>query len=98
MEFILELIFEIVVEGCLEVWSEKKVPMPLRILSALIFLAIYLGFAGLLIYIGYDAMINKNWGAAILFFVVGFGVLIGVFYMMRKKFKEKRKEKEGKRG
>lgn len=94
MEFVLELIFEIVIEGCLEVWSEKKVPMPIRILCAFVFMAIYLGFSGALIYIGYDAMVGGNWGAAILFYVVGFGLLIGVFYILTKKFKEKHKEKE----
>lgn len=95
MEFIMELIFDIVIEGSMEISSEKKVPMPFRILAALLFLAFYLGVAGVLIYIGYDAMESQNPGAAVLFYAVGFGVLIGVFCMIRKTFKEKSKEKKG---
>ncbi len=32
MEFILELLFDIIVEGSFELGSEKKVPIPLRII------------------------------------------------------------------
>ena len=94
MEFVLEILFEIIIEGCLEVWSEKKVPMPLRILGALLFLVFYLGISGVLIYIGYEAMMSGEPVVAFLFYAVGFGLLIGVLYMIRKKFKEKSKQQE----
>lgn len=91
MEFVIELIFEIIIEGSMEIWSEKKLPMPLRILAAIIFLVFYLGFVGVFLFMGYNAMIDHDIVAAVLFFAVGFGILIAVIYLIRKKFNEKRR-------
>jgi len=85
----MELIFEIILEGSLEIWSEKKMPMPIRILAAFILLALYLGFSGFLLFIGYSALMDHNVPAAVIFLAVGFGVLIGVLFLIRTQGKKR---------
>ena len=52
MEFLLELIFSIVFDGCIELASERKVPLPVRIICALLVIAVYLLLGGGLVLIG----------------------------------------------
>lgn len=52
MDMILEVILEIVLEGSFELSTDRKVPLPVRILLAVILIALYLGFCGLLLYLG----------------------------------------------
>ena len=94
MEFIFELIFEIIVEGSIELGSEKKVPMPLRILALLVVLVLYIGFAGAIFFIGYDAMINDQIGVSILLYAVSVFILAGGMYQVRKMFKAHRENEE----
>ena len=42
MEILFEFLFEIIIEGSIELGSEKKVPIPLRILAVFIVLAVFL--------------------------------------------------------
>lgn len=87
MEFIFELIFEIIFEGTLELGSNKKVPMPLRILAFLVFVLIY-GFIIVAIWTaGYDVLKDGNVVAAVIFFIVGIGLLIGSIHLFVKKLK-----------
>lgn len=87
MEFIFELIFEIIFEGTLELGSNKKVPMPLRILAFLVFVLIY-GFVIAAIWtVGYGALKDGNVAAAMIFFIVGIGLLIGSIHLFLKKLK-----------
>lgn len=94
MEFLLELLFDIIVEGSIELGSEKTVPMPLRILAALIVLAVFFGMGGLFVYGGYDAMLVSNNGAAIVLFAVGAFMVFGGIFVIFKMF-QKKKEKKG---
>lgn len=94
MEFILELIFDIIVEGSIELGSEKKVPMPLRILALLVVLILYIGFAGVLFFVGFDAMESGEMGAAILFYAVSIFILIGGGFLVRKMFRARDEEEE----
>ena len=52
MEFLLELLFDIIVEGSIELGSQKAVPMPLRILAAFIVLVVFFGMGGMFVYMG----------------------------------------------
>lgn len=52
MEFIMELLMEIIFEGAVESITEKKIPVFFRVLIAVILLSFYLGLVGLLMYIG----------------------------------------------
>ena len=96
MEFIIELLFEIIVEGSLELGSHRKVPMPLRILALAVFGVIYGGLVFLLFASGIDAYQAGNLAAAVLLIVVSVGLLVGCVYMIRKKFKENNEKKEEK--
>lgn len=66
MDFLLELVFEIILEGAIEAASDTKVPMPIRILLATVLLGLYLGLVVLIVYIGIS---NKN----------GLVIAIGIF-------------------
>ena len=87
MEFVLELIFDIIVEGSIALGSEKKVPMPLRILALLIVLVIFGGFAAFLFIIGYDLMIDGQTAGAVLFYAVAVFFVGGCVYQARKMFR-----------
>jgi ribose/xylose/arabinose/galactoside ABC-type transport system permease subunit len=69
MEILFEFLFELVLEGSFALFSEKKVPMWLRILAALVVLAFFGGIVGLIIYGG---ITTKNP------LVVGIGVFIAI--------------------
>ena len=94
MEFIFELIFDIIVEGSIELGSEKKVPMPLRILALLVVLIIFIGMAGIMLFIGYDAMMNGQVAVSILLYAVSVFILAGGMYQVRKMFKAHREDEE----
>lgn len=47
-----EIIVEIIFDGTLELVTAKKIPMFVRVLAAGLLLAFYIGFGGLLVYIG----------------------------------------------
>lgn len=94
MEFLLELLFDIIVEGSIELGSSKKVPMPLRILAFCIVFLIFGGFGGLMLYMAYDAYTTSIVGA-ILCGIIGIGMIlggIGVGYKMFCKKREKEKD------
>lgn len=72
MEFLFELFFEIIVEGAIAATSEKRVPMPLRMLAA-VFVAVLFGgvlfliiFTGILCLQGED----KQPAVAVLMFLI----------------------------
>ena len=54
MEFILELLFEIIVEGSIELSTHKKVPMPLRILAFIICFGLFGFIAGGISVVGFN--------------------------------------------
>ncbi len=95
LELLLELLFDLIVEGSIELGSEKTIPMPLRILAAIIVLAVFFGMGGLFAYMGYEATLGDDKGAAIMFFAVGvfivFGGIFSIFKMFRKKAKTDKK-------
>ena len=92
MEFLIELLFEIVVEGSIELGSEKTVPIPLRILAAFIVLAVFFGMGGLVIYMGYDEILNGDKTAAIALFVVGIFFMFGGMFIILKMFRKKKEK------
>ena len=50
MEFIMEILFEVIVEGALEASSDKKIPLPVRVIAAIITVGIYGGLIGFCLY------------------------------------------------
>ena len=90
MEFLAELLMEIILEGTIAIGSEKKVPMPIRILCLLVEWAIFFGLGGLFVYMGYDALQGNDTTG---YFILGVGILmiIGGIFIAYKMF-EKKKE------
>ena len=69
MELIFELIFEIIVDGSMNAVSDKKIPLILRILAAIVLLIVYGGIVGLCLFWGIH---NKS----VALIIIGLGVLI----------------------
>ena len=90
MEFLLELLFDITIEGSIELGSEKKVPLPIRILAVLIVLAVFFGMGLLFIHMGYDAIMRGDNAAAVVFFGVGVFLIFGGMYIIFKMFRKKK--------
>ena len=92
MEFIIELLFEIIIEGSLELGTHHKVPMPLRILALLLFLSIYGLLIGGIIMIGYSSARDGDKGVAGMMYLIAALLTIVIIYVIRKKFKENKGE------
>ena len=73
MELILEILFDLIVEGSVEAVGEKKVPLVLRILAAIVLIVVFGGLVVVLLYIGIS---EKNWIVAVL--GVGIALMIGL--------------------
>ena len=76
MEFVLELIFEIIIEGTIEIGTSKKVPLPIRIIALLIFLLIYGAILGVIAMVGIGIWQDGN--TSLSFMVFGLDVLIAL--------------------
>ena len=92
MEFIFELLFEIIVEGSIELSTHRKVPMIIRILALLLFLGIYGSLIVVLFLVGYDAAKSGDTGAAGMMYALDILFIVIILYVIRKKFKENRTE------
>lgn len=86
MDFVLEFLFEIILEGCLEITEEKKVPLILRILCAVILVIVYGGMVGILLYVGIS-----NQSLLLLFIAVFVASIIPIAFVY--KFKKIKKNK-----
>jgi len=76
MEFIFEILFELIIEGSIGAVGDKKVPPVLRVLAAVILIVVFGGLVGTLIYIGID---EKNLPIFICGVTVGIIVLVAVW-------------------
>ena len=52
MEIILEILFELILEGSIGAVGDKKIPVPIRILAAVFLLLLFGAVVGAFIYIG----------------------------------------------
>ena len=81
MELILEILFDLIVEGSLEAVGEKKVPLVLRILAAAVLLVVFGGLVGVLLYLGIS---EKNWIVAALGVVIALMIGLAVWKTVKK--------------
>lgn len=90
MDFVIELIFEIVVEGSLEVVSSDiKVPMVLRVIMVIISGAVLLATLAILIAVGVSAIKSGSIAAGVALFLVDALLVGGLFYKVRKHLKSR---------
>ncbi len=86
MDFILELLFSIILEGCIETAGEKRVPVILRIICAILLIVFYCGLVGILLLVAL-----KNKSGTILFIAVFIALLF--LYAFIYKYREIKKNK-----
>lgn len=87
MDFVFEVLFDIILDGCTDIVKEKKIPLFIRILCAAILAIFYIGIVGLLLCIGIS---NQN----IIIFLIA--VLAALFIILGsvsklKKIRKRRK-------
>lgn len=90
LEFILDFVFDIILEGSAMIVSEKKIPIPIRIIAFIIVALLYVGIGGLLIYIGFLSLIEKDYIAALILLSAGLFVFIAGFFQIRKEIKKRK--------
>lgn len=88
MDFVLEILFEIILEGCIEITEEKNVPLIFRILCAVILVLVYGGMVGILLYVGIS---NKS--LLLLFIAVFVASIIPIALVYKFKIRKKNKLK-----
>lgn len=89
VEFILDIVFDIILEGSVQLTTAKKVPMLLRILAFLVVLALYFGVSGFFFYIGYN---EAETIGSLLCYGVGVVILIAGIYQTYKMYKQRKEE------
>ena len=91
MEFIMELIFELVIAGTFNGATDKKVPMPIRIFSAIVLLLIFGGLIALLAFLGITLIMDGNAvRGSIVLLASGFIMLLFI-YAFKKEYIKKRR-------
>ena len=86
MDFILQLIFELIVDGSVSSLGDKKVPMPLRILAALFLIIVFGGIVALCIFIGIH---EKKWIVLAIGILIAVAVIIAAVATVKKNSKNK---------
>lgn len=87
MDFLIELIGEIFIEGLFELATNKKVPKLIRYPLLTLFILLYLALVGLLILLGIRLYFDNKLASFILF-GLAIGLLIITIVSIRKKMKE----------
>ncbi len=88
MEISFEIIFEIIFEGTIELARSKKVPMPIRILAAILVLGVLLGLEALFIIIAINAWKNSNTAGCIVMSLFAIAWLILIVCKTAKEYKK----------
>ena len=91
MEFLFEFIFEIIVEGAIAATSEKRVPLPLRILAAVFVVVLFGGVLFLIILTGILCLQGeeKQPAVAVLMFLISAIFAVGLTFKAVKRFKNR---------
>ncbi len=91
LEFILDFVFDLILEGSTMLLAETKVPMIIRVIAGIIVTGLFLVIAGVLFLIGYSSFVDRQYIGTFVGFGVGIFMLMGGFFYLRKALR-KRKE------
>ena len=80
MEFIIELILDLLLEGSIEASKSEKVPKPVRYILITLISLFFLAVIGLIIFIGIDTLKNSKLGGII---VISMGVLFLILAIIK---------------
>ena len=91
MEFLFELFFEFIVEGAIEAASEKRVPIPFRILAAVFVVVVFGGVVFLMIFAGILCLRSEDnlKAIAILMFLVAGVFAFGLLWRAVRHYKNR---------
>lgn len=90
MDFIIELVIELLLEESIEISSNKKVSKWIRYLLILFIVTMFAGIILLIFYLGFS-LLNKNMLVAILILIIGVFMLISAIIKFKKLYIEKKK-------
>ena len=88
MDFLIELLAELILEGSLEIGTNRKVALPWRILALVVLLAAFGGVFALLLWLGILLM-RDNAAAGWLVIALDAVLVCGAVRMFRKKIRER---------
>lgn len=91
MEFILEIIFDIILEGSLEIGTSRKVPVGFRIVAVAVLAFVYIGLVVLLVTFAVDLWKEGRNAAAVIVGIIDIFVSVLIICVVRKKYKEYKK-------
>ena len=91
MEILFEIFFEIIVEGAIAATSEKRVPIPLRILAAVFVVGLFGGVLFLIIFTGILCLRGeeKQPAVAVLMFLIAVIFTVGLTFKAVRHFKNR---------
>lgn len=89
MDFIIELVIELLLEGSIEISSNKKVSKWIRYPLILFIVTMFAGIILLMLYLSFS-LLNKNALAAILILIISVFMLISAINKLKKIYIEKK--------
>lgn len=89
MEFLLELLFEIILEGTLELGTSRRVPVVIRILALLLILALFGGVTILIVIAGIHVLKQGDTLVGVLLLAAALLMALGSIYMVVKKIRRR---------
>lgn len=92
MEFILELIIEIILEGTIQIGTSRKVPVGFRILAIAILTFVYVGFVVMLATFAVNLWKDGSIASAVVVGVIDLVVAVFLLWGATKKIKEHRQK------
>lgn len=94
IEFIVEVIFDILLEGSMEFFSDRKMPKWLRIVVLFVLLVVFCGIVGIFLYIAYEASQENDMVAAGVSFAIAIAVAVFFVVGFICKYRERNKRKK----
>ena len=92
MEFIIELIIEIILEGTIQIGTSRKVPVGFRILAIAILTFVYVGFVVMLATFAGNLWKDGSIASAVVVGVIDLVVAVFLLWGATKKIKEHKQE------
>lgn len=88
LDALFEIIFDVILEGSFEAATNKKVPLVIRILCVILWLAVFGGFISLFVYLGVKAFLETHIVFGIVFTLIGILFVFLLKYVLYDKIKK----------
>ena len=86
MNVLLDIILDLILDGYLGAASERKIPLPVRVIAAILLIAVYGGLIGFCFYL---AIHDKSWIAAAVGILILF-LTVPALIQLFKKYKQRK--------